>query len=946
MLNGPEGNGRAAADRLLQHTVGARLSAGMGGGPPIPATRRLLWATVANALTDALRVGTAAPVANLLRELCVEPSDLADDERSIAGCAARALLTWTLEQDGSYQYLVRAAVEAVAKTFASDPPAAAGLLRRLITAERLKEYGFLEMPVLGNAVTHLIDDDPGLVRDIYIQVFGYDEESADTTVMREGVLTLTSSRGADYNTARYSLCQAYRTFADSAPAAALDALAAVTLRRGIQDGVGTEARDPVAVAWGPDLVEIQPDGIYWDSNGSDSSDERALLGTFEESLAELTAQQAKEQIALVRGAPRPASIWRRVLRVATAHPTIYGRIVGPLLTAPEALAMPELCAAAGTFLAAGFGQLPKATRRAVELAILSLPAFVAAAEEDADRGREVGARTRDRLLMQLDSEAIIGGEARQLAADARATWSGATSDPGPTWSRYADEDPLAPQGVDVDPVGDRVRELVAPVKAFGDAHLNGGPSVAETHEITDPLRALRGALRTAGDDGVETALTNAGWHELRNAAEIIARNRELDPTSSTVATVRDILLTAASRSDPEPPDDPTALDASRHFSNASRVTAAKGLPQLARVSGLQGASEVLEAIEVLATDPHPTVRYQIAGRLNALRETAPELRRRIASQMLTTDSSAAVVGALLEWSLVALTEPPGDYASTATALRTGFDRFPAATPGADRLHEVVVMHLAGMYMGQGIAEAKCFLDEVVIAKLKDEPQHAQHVIGGVREELTLGEVEPGDASQQQVRQRALALAGEIFRAATGAMQQWTTELQGLRPKPDDPRLMSARAVASIIHSIASEVYFATGAFDENQNRPVSTTRGQRERLYREAGALIDLLCEATFPSTTHYVLQSLESFISFDARGVFLRIAKSVKAGTAGSYQADSLAVKLVVQLIERYLAEYPALLQQDDDCRTALIEVLDIFIAAGWPEAMRLTYRLHDIYR
>jgi hypothetical protein len=53
-----------------------------------------------------------------------------------------------------------------------------------------------------------------------------------------------------------------------------------------------------------------------------------------------------------------------------------------------------------------------------------------------------------------------------------------------------------------------------------------------------------------------------------------------------------------------------------------------------------------------------------------------------------------------------------------------------------------------------------------------------------------------------------------------------------------------------------------------------------------------------------------------------------------------------MVRLVERYLAEHRPLLREDDECRRILLEVLDIFVQAGWPQARRLTYRLEEIFR
>jgi len=49
---------------------------------------------------------------------------------------------------------------------------------------------------------------------------------------------------------------------------------------------------------------------------------------------------------------------------------------------------------------------------------------------------------------------------------------------------------------------------------------------------------------------------------------------------------------------------------------------------------------------------------------------------------------------------------------------------------------------------------------------------------------------------------------------------------------------------------------------------------------------------------------------------------------------------------VERYLAEYRPLLREHDECRQTLLEILDIFVQVGWPQARRLAYRLEEIYQ
>jgi hypothetical protein len=86
--------------------------------------------------------------------------------------------------------------------------------------------------------------------------------------------------------------------------------------------------------------------------------------------------------------------------------------------------------------------------------------------------------------------------------------------------------------------------------------------------------------------------------------------------------------------------------------------------------------------------------------------------------------------------------------------------------------------------------------------------------------------------------------------------------------------------------------------------------------------------------------------VMFDSRAVFLQIGRVIEGGKRGGYEYESMAADLAVRLVERYMAEYRSLLETDDECRQVLSTVLDTFIAAGWPAALRLSYQLQEIFR
>ena len=280
------------------------------------------------------------------------------------------------------------------------------------------------------------------------------------------------------------------------------------------------------------------------------------------------------------------------------------------------------------------------------------------------------------------------------------------------------------------------------------------------------------------------------------------------------------------------------------------------------------------------------------------------------------------------------------------AIRGAFARAADDRAGAADVRENCVQSMTSVYVMRGADDAGRFVNDVILGGMKVHPEHAQRIVHVLREAFTYGDVDPSATEDNEIRRRAIRLAEDLLEHATATFATWNTELAGQDLDREHPDIKAARTTAQIIDSVATELYFATGIFDERQSKDSQVTPEQRERLYSEAASLLDRLCDVGFAASTHRVIETHEAFIPFDPRGSFLRIARTVKAGQAGGYDRDSLAAGLVVKLVERYLAEHRTLLQQDDECRQALIDVLDVFVRAGWPEALRLTYGLQDIFR
>jgi hypothetical protein len=66
--------------------------------------------------------------------------------------------------------------------------------------------------------------------------------------------------------------------------------------------------------------------------------------------------------------------------------------------------------------------------------------------------------------------------------------------------------------------------------------------------------------------------------------------------------------------------------------------------------------------------------------------------------------------------------------------------------------------------------------------------------------------------------------------------------------------------------------------------------------------------------------KTLESLLEFDPESVFLRLHHVIAIAKSSGFEFESLAAKVVVRTVQRFLAEYRAVLRESHKCRAALV--------------------------
>jgi hypothetical protein len=266
------------------------------------------------------------------------------------------------------------------------------------------------------------------------------------------------------------------------------------------------------------------------------------------------------------------------------------------------------------------------------------------------------------------------------------------------------------------------------------------------------------------------------------------------------------------------------------------------------------------------------------------------------------------------------------------------DRCPASDPRNNSLRGHLVQMTLQFWMRFHFADAGQRV-RAWFAQTMDNAEEVRDSIQWLRAAYTAGLRGPADPDPAADRQLAIELTTEAVTQAGVALTHYAT-----LTAPTEAETARARSAVQIIDTACQQLYFSSGAFQHgNDNPPPMTLEGAAVFLH-ETAPILRQIGEHGGPHTVYYLIQLLEHLVGADPAGVFDLIAFAVlKGGQQTGYQFEHLASDLMVKLVGRYLADHKEIFD-DPARRTALVDTLEVFVAAGWPSVRRLFYRLPEL--
>ena len=911
--------------------------------------RRRLWIDALRTISDGLDLEFINEYISLL-SIASESSDASQERAYIGKIACRFLRwIWSVAPELERHQAVTVSDIGAARVFPIAMKFAAGNVNevREIVRELLKRFGSPtagshEAFWLAHEINRIVEIDAELAADVYERAFAHKETSEETTSIGGSVvLTLTSTRRQDFTSALYGLQTGFNRFLDVAAVAASSAATrSVEAEMEREKPIDPDEQQTFRFPYGDaEATYLSDHSEIWDS-GFREYNSLNLLDSALKRLSEMLKEDARHEVGLamlrcVLKYAQHAVVWKHLLETSALNIREMYRAVVPLLTISSFIAAPEVTVAVGNVLTAAYQAdlVGDADAAAIEAAIADVP------KAQLILRYEKPESIRNRLLRCIPAEQLRSTELKALSAALegesvrknepffRSSFSSGTFSP---------EDWLREQGVDTDaPENSNILEALRPLREFEHKYLNEVPSVEESGHAEWLLRHLQQLLQQGPK--LPDALDEQVIGTMCAVAESILKDEKLAIGSSILQLCKEIVLAGTKHPSPKfIADSGDKFDMPAWGSPSPRIDAAQGLGHFIWNWGVD--EPVTVAFEELSRDKVPAVRYQVASFAAGLyKHGAFERFWSLITEMMTAERTTGVMLAIVSTlGRVAGQEPKRVVELLSSAIERGLPR----TERHDLTHSLLGI-LAGLFIARGDSGA----NEILLRFESDPVTFHREMI----EEILVASIylAPPSGNEPDTRMRARQVLERVLFSAYSALQNT------IKRDVSDERTKEFRDLLGLQDEVATRVRFALEESRGSDEAQTSTTENDRRVRYFELKPILELLTTRRnvpgphylAPHSAHYLMETMNFILPFDPESVVEYAAAICTAASAMSYQFDSMAISEAVKLVERVLADHKDVLR-DNGAANALGTILDIFVRAGWPQALQLTFTLDQAIR
>jgi hypothetical protein len=938
---------------LMHYTIQAALAQADATGQPssIVGGSTPEWMELAVDLASDIAT-FAWDVHSLLSEFNKKSENASIEQVRFANASAKALLRHGIGNPATHFGVVRVSIVAVVLSFSESPEESASALESVLSDENIALGGHFWLHDITNHLELIAFSNPVFARRIVDVVFRANGDQNETVPMG-AILTMAFNKDDMVDMAKLNVLQAYTKIWDHDPVTATQLMLTVMKSKLETDHPGVNLPQTLyRIPFRGGQATVLPDDSHLWSDRDYGLDEEwsQILSQFHTGLVNI-AQSADNGILLgvildvFRDEAEHAVVWRTLLRAASEVPESLGVAVVELLESPEILSDYTTRDLAGHLIQNGYQHFSNEERIAIENAILRIPDVLS----ENRRSRAIPQRNvvlgcippqliQSPELVRIREELVSnGGVPPNLPA---VSFSSSWSIPQEEYvsDSLGNEDQQIGKLYDVvKTISDRLRDLEHTSIALSE-HL---PSLEVVYNQLNQVRL---------DSPIIPAVLHSIYGLLVNTCMKMSSASGLTRELPLTIFLKQVLRQASHSLVPVyRPENDEQCDRGNVFwdSNSPRIDSAIGLMQLANNKNIVD-NEILTDIERLADDDVPVVRFQVICKLKLLYYTSNNLMWSLVERTCKHEPRYCILKGFANG--VILNIPLSDFERTEPFLQNLYRRFRRNDMFKDLRGAIAIFYLRGVLLlhdDRSLCYLKVFAKNPLLYSVE-----INRVIVLCRELIRYDESESIDENKY-VREWTFAYLESVLitvRSAVVLIKNAHCEIPGDQwPKEEVEKY---RCCHKIINNIAKSVYFGVGANGDrsgsnhdikNRNPPTEVEKAQ---ILSDGSSLFDALCDVEFVDSAYCVLQTLEFFVDTEQEQIILRIARLVRLSKSNGLQFESMANDRVVRIVERYLSEYGSVFRESNEACAALLDILDVFVEAGWPDATRLVYRFGEVFR
>ena len=846
----------------------------------------------------------------------------------------------------------------VAKTYGTDIKESRILLEKVLELTQEENFPIDYLKWLTRDIDRIWVHDPGFVGLTYHTVFTHKETSDEPTDMSGPVVPITSTRRQDYTMCQYRLIKHFPDFLRAKPLPATKAV--IESLNFFIIGTHTLRYLPQGVTF-EDLIEkdrfnfrgklayFVEDGSYSWEELEDTDEPIEMADALFEFIAELAMSDMSENSCLdllldvFRDNVWVAFFWKRLLKTAAQFPEVFAPrlfklcIAKPIQMSNEAYH--ELC----LFLKAAVAEFTPDQRRQIEEGILELP------QEGTDENhREVLKQRRNQFLAQIPLNLLLTDAAKKIREKIERENGVQENRPLVSYSSwvepYTDEKWLQEQDVDTTTSeNQKLQHFFGVLDKFNSDWLNDVPNEEATELILPTLEEGYTSIteNTVADKKVADLL----WYKLTACAAILGRVAN-NSEGNLFVLCRQVLLHGAAHELPESNSELDTEFNSPAYSPFPRHEAARGL---LRLTARQSDAEMLGAIEKLANDPVPSVRMVTAMELFMVYFTKPERFWSLIDDRATHETNRVVQKYFYATLTRVVAREKENEKKTIRIMDKLLTRIPPPTEWLEPADPFIALLMWLAIDRENPWALETIEDSFFKNPIRFANSLNRAVFWVMKNYVAPKNLETSEGYERA--RRAIKWLSQVIGVVSDGIKELCTILKEHRTEEIEKQLHDTYKV---IDEIIMRLYFEVARDGGESEKPIEEISDElRRRFYSAVKPLMEgvvafaLVPEngVMFAPTAHYFMQLLTSFLSCNPKEV-LHLAEGVaRSSERFGYNLDALAVEDVVKFVEIVLADHRSEVR-DGEALDDLLNLLDIFAKTGWADALRLIWRLDEVFR